>query len=107
MYSLQGTYVINNPFSSGCDDKCLQNQICEKLGIPIPKTVLIPSVYKEKNYTDLINDIDWSKFRNFPLILKPYDGYAWDDVYTVRSPEEIGNLLSATSSRKVFIAQEI
>jgi hypothetical protein len=106
MYSLQGTYVINNPFSSGCDDKCLQNQICGRLGIPIPKTVLIPPVYKEKHYTDLINDIDWSKFKNFPLILKPYDGYAWDDVYTVRSPEEISNLLSATDSRKVFIAQE-
>ena len=30
MYSLQGTYVINNPFTSGCDDKCLQNQICER-----------------------------------------------------------------------------
>jgi len=106
MYSLQGTYVINNPFTSGCDDKCLQNQICERLGIPIPKTVLIPPVYKERDYADLINDIDWSKFRNFPLILKPYDGYAWDDVYTVRSPEEIGNLLSTIGGRKVFIAQE-
>ena len=68
--------------------------------------MLIPPLYKEKDYVGLINDIDWNKFKNFPLILKPYDGYAWDDVYTVRSPEEIGNLLSATGSRRVFIAQE-
>jgi hypothetical protein len=106
MYSLQGTYVINNPFTSGCDDKCVQNQICQRLGIPIPKTMLIPPVYKEKEHADLIDDIDWSKFGNFPLILKPYDGYAWDDVYTVRSPEEIRNLLSAIGNRRTFIVQE-
>jgi len=106
MFSLKGTYVINNPFSSGCDDKCVQNQICERLGIPIPKTVLVPPVRKEEDYRDIVEDIDWGVFKNFPLILKPYDGYAWEDVYTVKSPGEIGNLLSLIGSRKVLIAQE-
>jgi hypothetical protein len=106
MYSLKGTYVINNPFSCSCDDKCLQNQISQRLGIPTPKTVLVPPIYREENYTDVVKDIDWSVFKNFPLVLKPYDGYAWDDVYIVRSPQEIGNLLSASGSNKLFIAQE-
>ena len=106
MYSLIGTYVINNPFSSGCDDKCLQNQICERLGIPIPRTMLIPPFYKEADYTDVVKNIDWSIFKNFPIILKPYNGFAWDDVYIVKSPEEINNLLTIFGSKKVFIAQE-
>jgi hypothetical protein len=69
--------------------------------------VLIPPFYKEKDHADIIDDkFDWSRFGNFPLILKPYDGYAWDDVYIVRSPEEIGSILYAYGNRRVFIAQE-
>ncbi|MGC1493261.1 MAG: hypothetical protein WA798_17990, partial [Candidatus Acidiferrum sp.] len=39
---LQGTYVINNPFWWTADDKFFNYAVATKLGIAIPKTVLLP-----------------------------------------------------------------
>src|SRR5260370_7105699 len=39
---LQGTYVINNPFWWSADDKFFNYSTAAKLGIAIPKTVLLP-----------------------------------------------------------------
>ena len=39
---LQGTYVINNPFWWTADDKFFNYAVMAKLGVAIPKTVLLP-----------------------------------------------------------------
>src|ERR1700736_2606889 len=39
---LEGTYVINNPFWWTADDKFFNYSVASKLGIAIPKTVLLP-----------------------------------------------------------------
>ena len=39
---LQGTYVINNPFWWTADDKFFNYSVAAKLGIAIPKTILLP-----------------------------------------------------------------
>ena len=39
---LEGTYVINNPFWWTADDKFFNYAVAAKLGIAIPKTVLLP-----------------------------------------------------------------
>jgi glutathione synthase/RimK-type ligase-like ATP-grasp enzyme len=39
---LNGTYVINNPFWWTADDKFFNYSVASKLGIAIPKTVLLP-----------------------------------------------------------------
>jgi glutathione synthase/RimK-type ligase-like ATP-grasp enzyme len=39
---LQGTYVINNPFWWTADDKFFNYSMAAKLGIAIPRTVLLP-----------------------------------------------------------------
>jgi glutathione synthase/RimK-type ligase-like ATP-grasp enzyme len=41
-FSLRGTYVINNPFTNLCDDKITEYNICQKLGVPYPKTFVLP-----------------------------------------------------------------
>ena len=45
---LQGTHVINNPFWWTADDKFFNYAVAAKLGIAIPKTVLLP----QKGYPD-------------------------------------------------------
>jgi len=40
--ALQGTYVINNPFWWTADDKYFNYSVASKLGIAIPKTILLP-----------------------------------------------------------------
>ena len=39
---LQGTYVINNPFWWTADDKFFNYAVMAKLGLAIPRTVLLP-----------------------------------------------------------------
>ena len=39
---LQGTYVINNPFWWTADDKYFNYSVMAKLGVAIPRTVLLP-----------------------------------------------------------------
>ncbi len=39
---LQGTYVINNPFWWTADDKYFNYSVMSKLGVAIPRTVLLP-----------------------------------------------------------------
>ena len=39
---LEGTYVINNPFWWTADDKFFNYSVATKLGVAIPKTVVLP-----------------------------------------------------------------
>jgi hypothetical protein len=48
---LEGTYVINNPFWWTADDKFFNYAVASKLGVAIPKTVLLP----QKDYP---SDVD-------------------------------------------------
>jgi hypothetical protein len=96
---LQGTYVINNPFWWTADDKFFNYSVAAKLGIAIPKTVLLP----QKGYppdVDLTGEslhnleypVDWDGLLDFvgrPAILKPFSGGGWKHVYKVNNKEEL------------------
>ena len=49
--AIGGTAVINNPFWFSADEKFFNNALAEKIGVPVPKTVLLPS---NKRPDDLI-----------------------------------------------------
>jgi hypothetical protein len=96
---LEGTYVINNPFWWTADDKFFNYAVAAKLGIAIPKTVLLP----QKGYPpdiDLTGEslhnleypVDWDALLDYvgrPAILKPYSGGGWKHVYKVHNREEL------------------
>src|SRR5829696_6531829 len=96
---LQGTHVINNPFWWTADDKFFNYAVAAKLGIAIPRTVLLP----QKGYpadVDLTSEslrnlqypIDWEALLDFvgrPAILKPYSGGGWKHVYKVADVPEL------------------
>src|SRR5215207_2120687 len=46
--ALEGTYIINNPFWWSADDKFFNFSLGKKLGVAIPRTVLLP----QKDYID-------------------------------------------------------
>ena len=93
---LHGTQVINNPFWWSADDKFFNYALAEKLGVAVPRTVLLP----HKQYPPDINaqslrnlqyPLDWEgifDYVKFPAFLKPHDGGGWRDVFHVHSPEE-------------------
>ncbi|MEZ5316156.1 MAG: hypothetical protein R2752_02030 [Vicinamibacterales bacterium] len=93
---LTGTTVINNPFWWSADDKFFNFALASRLGVAIPRTVLLPHKQHPPGTTDrsmrnLTYPLDWDAvfdYVGFPAFLKPFDGGGWKDVYHVHSPEE-------------------
>ena len=96
---LEGTYVINNPFWWTADDKFFNYSVARRLGIAVPRTVVLP----QKAYPadiDLTSEslhnlgypIDWDGLLDYvgrPAILKPYSGGGWKHVYKVNDRAEL------------------
>jgi hypothetical protein len=96
---LEGTYVINNPFWWTADDKFFNYSVAQKLGVAVPKTVVLP----QKGYPadiDLTAEslhnldfpIDWDGLLDYvgrPAILKPYSGGGWKHVYKVNDRDDL------------------
>ncbi len=96
--ALRGTYVINNPFRFLCDDKFFNYALAQKLGVPTPKTVLLPSreyderVLDPQDLHNLDPRIDWDRLLEhlgLPVVFKPFDGYGWREVYIVEDKDSL------------------
>ena len=96
---LEGTYVINNPFWWTADDKYFNYSVASKLGVAVPKTVLLPQKGYPSN-VDITSEslrnldypIDWDALLDYvgrPAILKPFSGGGWKHVYKVGNREEL------------------
>lgn len=95
--ALEGTFVINNPFWWSADDKFFNFSLAAKIGVAIPKTVLLPQHDYIKDITseslrNLEFPINWEGIVNhvgFPAFLKPFDGGGWKNVSKIHSLEEL------------------
>jgi hypothetical protein len=107
--ALDGTYVINNPFAALATNKLIEIQVGSRLGINIPKTVVLPDrliaseaeVVVSHPYLESV-----AAELGLPCILKPFDGYAWEDVYVVKSVQELQDLYASLCTRRIFLAQQ-
>ncbi len=97
--ALQGSYVINNPFWWTADDKFFNYAVASKLGIAIPKTVLLPQKGYPKD-VDIVGEslrnleypLDWDAILDYvgrPAFLKPFTGGGWKHVYKVSTREQL------------------
>jgi hypothetical protein len=96
---LGGTYVINNPFWWTADDKFFNYSVASRLGIAIPRTVLLPQKaypadvdITSESLRNLEYPIDWDGLLDFvgrPAILKPFSGGGWKHVYKVNDRAEL------------------
>ena len=95
--ALEGTIIVNNPFWWSADDKFFNYSLALKLGVAVPKTVLLP----QKDYIpgivseslrNLQYPLDWkaiADYIGFPAFLKPFDGGGWKNVSKVNTLEEL------------------
>ena len=95
--ALEGAIIINNPFWWSADDKFFNFSLARKLGVAIPRTVLLP----QKDYIkgivseslrNLEFPLDWQAIIDYvglPAIMKPFDGGGWKNVSRVNTMEEL------------------
>ena len=110
--ALMGTAVINNPFWWSADEKFFNNALAVRLGVPVPKTLLLPSKERptdtgENSFRNLAM-MDWEKaFQHigFPAYMKPHSGGGWKSVYKLHSPEDFFSAYAETS-QLVMLFQE-
>jgi hypothetical protein len=95
--ALEGAIIINNPFWWSADDKFFNFSLARKLGVAIPRTVLLP----QKDYIkgivseslrNLEFPLDWQAIIDYvglPAIMKPFDGGGWKNVSRVNTLAEL------------------
>jgi hypothetical protein len=115
--ALQGTYVINNPFWWTADDKYFNYSVMAKLGVAIPRTVLLPQKgypadvdLTSESLRNLAYPIDWDGLLDYvgrPAILKPYSGGGWKHVYKVSDRQELLEAYDRTSPYCMTLQQFI
>jgi glutathione synthase/RimK-type ligase-like ATP-grasp enzyme len=113
--TLSGTTVINNPFWRLADDKFFGTALVQKMGIAVPKTLIIPSrAYPEsivpESLRNLKHPIDWSAivaYTGMPAILKPHWGGGWKDVHRIDSMEQLLNVYNQTGQLCMMLQEFI
>lgn len=113
--ALTGTAVINNPFWWSADDKFFNNSLADKLGVPLPNTVILPSAAHptdttEKSFRNLALPMDWQAifdYVKFPAYMKPYAGGGWKNVYRLENKEEFFKTHPETGQLVMMLQEEI
>jgi len=113
--ALCGTAVINNPFWWSADEKFFNNCLATKIGVPVPKTVILPSREhpadtNDQSFSNLAFPLDWEdifKYIGFPAYMKPFAGGGWKHVYKLRSTEEFFQKHSETGQLVMLLQEEI
>jgi glutathione synthase/RimK-type ligase-like ATP-grasp enzyme len=114
--ALNGTAVLNNPFWWSADEKFFNNCLSTKIGLPVPKTVLLPS--KEmppdttgQSFRNMKYPLDWEKMIDylggFPLYMKPHSGGGWKNVYKVHNFDEFFTAYNETGSLVMLLQEAI
>jgi hypothetical protein len=113
--AVTGTAVINNPFWWSADDKYFNNCLMTKVGVPVPKTAIIPSRElptdtSDESFSNLAFPLDWDTIFNyvgFPAYMKPFAGGGWKSVYRLDSKEDFFHKHSETGQLVMLLQEEI
>lgn len=113
--ALQGTAVINNPFWWSADEKFFNNCLAIQVGVPVPRTVLLPSNQMPPDTTpasfrNLHYPMDWDGIVNeigFPAYMKPHAGGGWKSVYRVENLDDLFAKHNETDTLVMMLQEEI
>lgn len=113
--AISGAAVINNPFWWSADEKFFNNCLAVKIGVPVPKTVILPS-YKiptdttDQSFSNLAYPLDWEgifKYVGFPAYMKPFAGGGWKNVYRITDMQDFYHKHAETGQLVMLLQEEI
>ena len=111
-----GTAVINNPFWWSADEKFFNNVLAVgPAGVPVPKTVLLPSAQlpddtSDESFTNMAYPLDWQSIFNYigwPAFMKPHAGGGWKSVYKLNNPDELWKAHKETDQLVMMLQEAI
>lgn len=113
--AVTGTAVINNPFWWSADDKYFNNCLMTRVGVPVPKTAIIPSREHPhdtgpESFSNLAYPMDWENifhYVGFPAYMKPFEGGGWKHVYKLKNRDEFFEKHSETGQLVMLLQEEI
>lgn len=113
--ALCGTTVINNPFWWSADEKFFNNCLATKIGVPVPKTVILPSRdlpadTSDDSFSNLAYPLDWDgifSYIGFPAYMKPFAGGGWKSVYQLNNKDEFFEKHAETGELVMMLQEEI
>lgn len=113
--AISGSAVINNPFWWSADEKFFNNALATKIGVPVPKTVILPSRElpddtSSESFSNLAYPLDWKgifDYVGFPAYMKPFAGGGWKNVYRLGNVEEFFERHAETGQLVMLLQEEI
>jgi len=113
--AISGTAVINNPFWWSADEKFFNNALATKIGVPVPKTVILPSRdhpddTSDDSFSNLAYPLDWKgifEYVGFPAYMKPFAGGGWKNVYRLESMDDFFEKHTETGQLVMLLQEEI
>ncbi len=113
--ALTGTAVVNNPFWWSADEKFFNNALATKIGVAVPRTVLLPSNQpppdtNDKSFRNLGYPLDWEGIFNYvgwPAFFKPFAGGGWKNVYRLHNPDEFYRAYNETGQFVMMLQEEV
>lgn len=113
--ALNGTAVVNNPFWWSADEKFFNNCLAEKIGVAVPKTVLLPSNSRPddtsaESFRNLTFPLAWEemfKYVGWPAYFKPHAGGGWKHVYKLHNMQEFFHVYNQTGQLVMMLQEEV
>ncbi len=113
--AISGTAVINNPFWQSADEKFFNNALALKLGVPVPKTVILPSNEKptdtqDSSFSNLKFPLSWENIFEhigWPAYMKPHAGGGWKSVYKLNNQDDFFKAYKETGQLVMMLQEEI
>ncbi len=113
--AITGTAVINNPFWWSADDKFLNNALALKVGVAVPKTVVLPSKQQPpettmNSFRNLKYPLNWDaifSYVGFPAFFKPFTTSGGRNVHRVENIEKFFRAYDETGQLVMMLQEEI
>lgn len=113
--AITGTAVVNNPFWWSADEKFFNNALALKVGVPVPKTVLLPSKERpdetsDASFRNLKFPLDWEGifgYIGFPAFMKPFSGGGWKSVYKLDTVNDFFEKYAETAQLVMMLQEAI
>jgi len=114
---IDDVYVLNNPWTIQAMEKATTYAAMLRLGLPIPKTWLIPQKDYDwdtpdlkitlQRHADLFDLGEVGRELGYPMFMKPYDGGAWVGVTKIDDERSLRAAYEASGKRLMLLQEAV